>query len=57
MTNREKLISHYTKWLKSLDDTDLVFTIELCADIEFCCEHLVLCQDLKQIKMRIFYRK
>ena len=29
MTNREKLISHYTKWLKSLDDTDLVFTIEV----------------------------
>ena len=26
MTNREKLISHYTKWLKSLDDTDLAFT-------------------------------
>ena len=48
MTNREKLISHYTKWLKSLDDRDLVFTIELCAETEFCCKHCVFSNKGKQ---------
>ena len=48
MTNREKLISHYTKWLKSLNDTDLAFSIELCADIEFCCKHCVFSNKGKQ---------
>ena len=48
MTNREKLISHYTKWLKSLNDRDLVFTIELCAETEFCCKHCVFSNKGKQ---------
>ena len=47
-TNREKLISHYAKWLKSLDDRDLVFTIELCAETEFCCKHCVFSNKGKQ---------
>ena len=53
MTNREKLISHYTKWLKSLDDTDLVFTIELCAETEFCCKHCVFSNKGSSVAARL----